>query len=85
MTSFRDTKENLGVWNTGTFQGPRLVIYPFTGLHGRLTGFRPVIDHVLLSLGPGLLSLGPGILSLGPGLLNSVPVLLNYGRFLGPP
>ena len=48
------------------------VIYSGTGLHGRLTGFMSLSNHVLLNLGPVLLNYVPVLLNLGP-------VLLNYG------
>ena len=60
------------MWNTRQFKGPRRVFHCSTGLHGRLTGFRP---HYILIL----LNLGPVLLNLGPILLNLVPVLLNLG------
>ena len=60
------------------FQGPRLVIYPLAGLHGRLTGFMTVLVPVLLSYGPVLLVYGPVLLSYGPVLLVLGPVLLSF-------
>ena len=61
------------------FQGPRLVLYPFTGSHGRLTGFYDRFDHVLLSLTMFYDRFDHVLLNYDHVLLNYDPVLLNYG------